>query len=180
MKLYELSQAQEQYRNSIERLILDMTDPDTGEFLASDESVEAMMTLSDLAQMTEADLDSKAETIGLFIIDLDAEADAIKEQEAKLAKRRKTIEKKSAWMRAYLSQNIAGRKIKTPRVTINWRKSSAVEVDSEFLAWARENGDQYLRYKDPEVNKTAIKDAIRAGTEVPHASIVERETILIK
>ena len=180
MRLSELSAAQEKYRDAIERLIIEMTDPETGEFLASDDNVEAVMTLNDLAQMTEADLDAKAETIALYVLDIDAEAKAIKEQEQKLAKRRKTLENKGNWLRSYLSSNLHGRKVSTPRMQITWRKSTVVEVEDEFVAWAMENGDQFLRYKAPEVDKTALKNAIKSGADVPFAGLVERESMNIK
>ena len=180
MKLYELSQAQETYRAELEYRIAQMTDAETGEFTATDEDMATLAHLSEAATLAEVDLDDKAETIALFVLDLDAEAKAIKEQEQKLAKRRKTLENKSDWLRAYLSSNITGRKVKTPRVTIGWRKSTAVETDDQFVEWALESGDQYLRFKTPEVDKTAVKEALKAGLEVPHATLVERETMTIK
>lgn len=180
MKLYELSQAQETYRAELEYRIAQMTDAETGEFTATEEDMARLAELSEAATLAEVDLDDKAETIALFTLDLDAEAKAIKEQEQKLAKRRKTLENKSEWLKAYLASNITGRKIRTPRVTIGWRKSTAVETDDDFLVWAMSNDDQYLRFKSPEVDKTALKEALKAGVEVPHAALVERETMTIK
>jgi hypothetical protein len=72
-----------------------------------------------------------------------------------------------------------GEKFKTARLSVSYRTSKAVEVDNEFLKWAMSNGEQYLRYKEPEVDKTAVKEALEKG-EVPHAALVERVSVTIK
>ncbi|MCD8008466.1 MAG: siphovirus Gp157 family protein, partial [Clostridiales bacterium] len=58
--------------------------------------------------------------------------------------------------------------------------SNAVEVDDEFVAWAAQSGVTFLRYKAPEVNKSAIAAAIKDGQTVPHATMVQRQNLSIK
>ena len=72
-----------------------------------------------------------------------------------------------------------GETIKTARVIVSYRSSKSVNLLPGFLEWAMEN-DKYLRYKDPEPDKKAITDAIKAGGEVPFAELVTNITVTIK
>lgn len=65
-------------------------------------------------------------------------------------------------------------------MAISYRKSTAVELDDNFVEWAQENADDLLTYKAPEPNKTAIKDRLKEGGELSHATLVERQNISIK
>lgn len=184
MKLYELTAAQEAYRAEIAAHIAEMTDPDTGEFLGTETDMATLGALTDAESATEADIEAKAETIGLTIIDMEAEAAAIKAEEQKLAKRRNTLENKAKWLRGYLSSNMVGHKMSTPRFTMTWRTSRAAEVNPEdtakFIEWAERNADQYLRFKAPEINKVELKKALEAGASIPYAELVTRNNMSIK
>tara|TARA_R110000744_G_scaffold25522_11_gene63290 strand:+ start:947 stop:1468 length:522 start_codon:yes stop_codon:yes gene_type:complete len=63
-----------------------------------------------LAAVTGA-FDAKAESIGRFILDLEGDAKKIKDEEARLAKRRKTIENKAGWLRGYLRNEMSASRI---------------------------------------------------------------------
>ena len=39
---------------------------------------------------------------------------------------------------------------------------------------------QYLKFEEAELDKTAVKKAIKAGEEVPGCVLVERQNIVIK
>ena len=148
--------------------LLNLIDEETGEVLDYEKFVEL-----NLAR------DEKIENIGLWIKDLKAEASALKAEKDALAKRQKTAENKAERLTNYLQMMLEGEKFKTPRLSVSYRTSKAVEVDNEFLSWAMANGEQYLRYKEPEVDKTAVKEALEKG-EVPHAALVERVSVTIK
>ena len=148
--------------------MLNLIDEETGEVLDYERFVEL-----NLAR------DEKIENIGLWIKDLKAEASALKAEKDALAKRQKTAENKVESLTRYLQMMLEGEKFKTPRLSVSYRTSKAVEVDNEFLSWAMANGEQYLRYKEPEVDKTAVKEALEKG-EVPHAALVERVSVTIK
>jgi len=149
--------------------MLNLIDEETGEVLDYEKFVEL-----NLAR------DEKIENIGLWIKDLKAEASALKAEKDALAKRQKTAENKAESLTRYLQMMLEGEKFKTPRLSVSYRTSKAVEVDNEFLSWAMANGEQYLRYKEPEVDKTSLREAIESGEEVPHASLVERTGVVIK
>ena len=72
-------------------------------------------------------------------------------------------------------QAIGARKIESPRNVISLAKTAPkMVVDDDFTAWAEANGrDDLLTYKQPEPNKSAIKEAIQSGAEIPFAHIEE-------
>ena len=106
-----------------------------------------------------------------------AECKAIKAEEDALAKRRKAGENKAERLKAYLDYVLGGENFKTSRVAVTHKKSQAVELGETFMQTAT---DEFLRFKDPEPNKTAIMAALKAGIVVPGAQLVERTSTTIK
>ena len=47
-----------------------------------------------------------------------------------------------------------------------------------YLAYALD--ENFLRYKEPEADKTAIKEAIKAGQTVKCATLIENTSVIIK
>jgi hypothetical protein len=75
------------------------------------------------------------------------------------------------------------KKIDKPRARISLRnnaESVQIEDDTEFVNWAMNNREDLLRYKDPEISKTAVKQALNDGEEIPGASLVRTKSVLIK
>lgn len=161
MKLYEINAALEELLNQV--------DPETGELMCDFDALEEL----NLAR------EEKLENLACYIKNLSAEAAAIKAEEENLAARRKTLETSAKSAKEYLASQLNGEKFETARVKIGWRKSSAVQLDDSFLAWAMEN-DKFLRYKDPEPDKKAITDALKAGETVPGAELVTNYSMSIK
>ena len=161
MKLYEIDQA-----------ILALVDPETGEIL----DYEAFAELK-LAR------EEKVEGMALWCKNLDAEAAAIKAEENALAERRKPLERKSANLKKYITEILAGDKFTTARVACTFRKSKSVEIldEAEFIRTMQEGQHfEYLKYSPPTVNRTEITNAIKAGKEVPGAQLVEKSNLSIK
>ena len=52
--------------------------------------------------------------------------------------------------------------------------------EGELLDWAQKNDDSDVTYKDPTISKTAVKEAIEAGREIPGAHIETKQQIIIK
>ena len=122
---------------------------------------------------------TKAENTAQYIKELLYEAEAIKQEEAKLYQRRKAAENKAARLKEYLTFcfNVVGQdRLSTPAVKISFKPSTAVEVKS-----VADLPDVYKRVKTTvEADKTKIKDAIEAGEEVPGAYLVKKNNIQIK
>lgn len=149
--------------------LTELVNPETGEI----SDFEAFANL----QMA---LEEKKEGIALWYKNLTAEYEAIKTEANALNKRAEIVRNKADRLKEYLSTFLDGEKFETPRVTVKFTKSKALEVDDEFIDWAEEHNPDLLRYKTPEVDKTAVKDLIKQGEAFEHARLVERQNIQIK
>ena len=132
----------------------------------------------DALQITRSE---KLEGIACWIKNLKADAAAIKAEEDVLAERRRTIENKIKSLSEFLSNTLAGQKFSTPRVSVSYRTSKALEIadNDTFVAWASMFNPSLLRIKrDPD--KKAITDAINGGMDIPGAQIVERKSMQVK
>lgn len=154
----------------IDAAIVSLIDTETGE-VSDEEAFDAL----------QMERDKKVENIGLLLKNTVAEAKAIKEEEASLAARRKTVENKAERLKHLLDYALNGDKFSSPRLKVSYRKSSTVELAEGFTDWAMSNADDLLTYSDPKPNKTAIKAAIKDG-RVPEnlAAIETHENISVK
>lgn len=148
--------------------LLEQVDEETGELLCSYEELEALA----LAR------DEKLENLALYIKNKAAEAEAIKAEKQALEKRQKAALNRAEKARDFLARMLAGEKFTTPKVAVSWRKSEQVEVSMAFFT--DESNERFLRFKDPEADKTAIKAALKAGETVPGAEIVSKMNMSIK
>lgn len=162
MTIYEIDQAiQSAYENAL--------DPETGEI-----TDEGLFENIDRLQMER---DQKCENIACWVKDLKGDAEKIKAEARILTERAKAAEKKAEQLQSYLSYALHGEKLKTARCTISYRASKSVEVDPDALEVLPA---RFLRVKDPELNKKAIGDALKAGEEVPGCRLVENVSMIIK
>ena len=124
--------------------------------------------------------EEKIENTALWYKNLVAESKAIREEEKALAERRKTLENKAENLKNFINRTLDGNKFSTSKVAISYRKSTAVEVDDEFIDYAMKNNNDLLTFKRPEPNKTVIKGMLQGGFDIPHAELVERNNMSIK
>ena len=131
-------------------------------------------------------LDVKIENIGLYIKNLNAEAEMIKHEEDNLARRRKANEGKIASLTNYLNGYLAACypneedrrkwKFKTPRVVLGYRKSTSVEVPN-----LEELDKEFIKIKtETSADKVAIKNAIKSGKEVKGAYLKDNINLSVK
>lgn len=159
MTLYELTQAMENFDLEI--------DPYTGEILNADELDQLQM-----------EHDEKLKNCVHYYKNMLAEAEAIKAEKLRLADRQRTAEKKAEWIKSYIAMDLNGEKFEPKddvTVRVGWRKSTAVECDDVFKV-----SDEYLRYKEPELDRKKVKEALKAGEEVAGCYLVTRNNISIK
>jgi hypothetical protein len=170
LTLYEINQ---QLMDAVEYSV----DPDTGELLDGKE-------LEDKINEIKLSLDDKISNIACFIKSLEAEANAVKEEKMKLAKRQKTLENKATWLRQYLDGYLALNideeelpkfKYKDSRCQIGYRKSQKVDVFDE-----KQLSDKYLIPQPPKVSLTDIKEDIKKGIPVDGADLIVRYNLNIK
>ena len=162
MTLYEINEA---IQEALEKAV----DPETGEI-----TNEAVLVEYEQLQM---DRDQKIENIGCFIKNLEADAKAIKDEAKNLAARAKVAENKAERLRSYLEFCLAGEKFQSPRLAVSFRHSKKVEVDPDKIY---DIPDDFLRYKEPEPDKKAIGEALKAGEIIPGCTLVESTSMIIK
>ena len=159
MTLYELSEAMRNFELQI--------DEETGEILNAEE-----------LDLLAIDHDLKLKNCVWWYKNKKAEAEALKAEKMKLAARQKTAERQAEWMKDYIDMDLDGKPFKPEDdVTVNvaYRKSTTVECTSIF-----DVPDEYLRYKEPELDKEKIKKAFKEGIDVEGCRIVEKNNIQIK
>lgn len=162
MKLYE-------YPKELESILEQCMDPESGEIIEDD--------LWNAYEALQMERDQKAEGIGCWIKDLEAEAKAIREEERALAARRRSAENQAERLRRYLQFSLRGEKFSTPRLSVWYKKSQKVEVDENRL---NEIPERFLRYKQPEVAKEDVRKALVAGETVPGCALVDNVSMIIK
>lgn len=153
--------------NAIEAL-LEQEDLETGELLCDFDQLEALMM----------EKETKLENIALYIKNKTAEAEAIKAEKMSLEKRQKQAATKADRARAFLEEYLKGEKFSTPKVAVSYRRSEQVEVSDDFFT--AESNERFLRYKDPEADRVAIKAALKNGETVPGAEIVTKTNMQIR
>ena len=145
--------------------LLSVVDTDTGEIL-------------DTARFDELQLehDEKVENIALWIKNLNADAEAYKNEKNAFAEREKRAKNKAESLKSYLTDTLNGRKFSTLNVEINWRKSTSVEVDETKLPanWLREIPATHV------ADKVEITKALKAGETIEGATLVEHNNIQVK
>ena len=159
MKLYEIDEA-----------IMNLFDPDTGECVDYD-ALESL----------QMERDRKIEGIALWIKDLEADAVKIRNEEKALAERRRSMETKADNLTRFLAGVVGeGNKFSTSKCAISWRRSESVHVVNYDELKQDPYADNYLRYKDPEVDRAAIKAAIKDGLTVMGAELVTNNNMQLR
>ena len=124
------------------------------------------------------DREQKIENIALWIKNLKADAEALKEEKNAFAERQKAAENKAESLKQYLTRYLNGETYKSPKVAVSFRRSEAVQIND--IAAIEAFDDKYIKYSEPTADKTAIKAAIKAGINVPGAELIQSSNIQIK
>lgn len=148
----------------IDTRLYSLLDEETGEIT----DIEAF-------EKIQLERDEKIENIALWVKNLKADVEALKAEKLTFAERQKAAEKKIDSLKHLLSDALGGQNFKTSRVALSFRKSTEVQIDD-----IDELSDKYLRYKDPEPDKAAIKAAINEGKEIAGAKLVSKINLQIK
>lgn len=157
----------------IDHDILDCVDMETGEILDA-EKLDAL----------QMEREHKLEGVSLWVKDLTAEANAVKEEADKLTARKRALDNKITALKSWLLIALNGEKLKTPRCNVYQTHSQRVSVEDEaelvkFLE-TLEDPEQFLRFREPELRKDEIKKALKDGTIIPGASLETTESVVIK
>lgn len=148
----------------IDQTIMNCVDAETGEIIDTEQLDKLQM-----------ERETKLENVACWIKELKAEAEALKAEKMAFAERQKVAENKMESLKKYLVYALNGQAFKTTRASVSFRKSQAVEIADIYKL-----DENYLRYKEPEADKVAIKEAIKADKAVAGATLVENTSVIIK
>ena len=171
MKLYEVNE-------EILRLTdLITVDEETGEVSGDMDEVCAQI---DALQMERRSI---LEFLAKLVLNLRADISALKAEEDRLRDRRSRLEKKVERLLQILDRECAGEKTDLGVATLQYRKTSRVEVTDavKAVSWLkRRKLTDCFRIPAPEVAKTAVKKLLAAGTKVPGCTLVEDRSYSLK
>lgn len=143
-----------------------MVDTESGE-LFDEEAFEAL----------KLEREKGIESLILWVKNLEADAKALKEEKLAFADRQKKTENKAKSIRAYIERLLDGKKFSTVKASATFRTTEAVEFDASFIF---DVPAEYLRFAEPELQKTEVKKALKNGIAVPGCTLVKRQSMTLK
>lgn len=162
MKLYELSEMYQNVWNLIEDDEVDI------------EAVEIAL------KQIEDNIEAKAEGTAKLIKSIDGDIATLKEEENRLAKKRKALENKQKNIKAYLEYQLIAMgidKVKTPLFTVALQNNppSVRFIDEDLIPESYK-----VRTELVSIPKKLILDDIKAGKEVAGVEVVQSKSLRIR
>ena len=158
MKLYELNESFQQIQTLIE---------------------EGQEGLQDTLESIELAIEEKLENIGKVIKNLEAEASAFKEEEKRLADRRRSLENNIKHLKQYAENSMVvtgDKKIKAGLFTFAIQKNPpSVSVFNDVIV-----PKKYYVPVDPKLDKTKIKEDLKNGENIPGVELKQSESLRIR
>ena len=148
-----------------------LIDEETGELISVSQALDAL----------RMEREEKLENVACWVKNLCAEADAIREEENRLVKRRKAAETKAANLKSWLLAAMTREdgttdKLKTGRVMVSVKRNPPSTVVDDALLPST--------YKVAKItyqaNKELIKRELLSGGEVPGAHLEYGRSVIIK
>lgn len=135
----------------------------------------------------EEAFEDKAINIAVIVKSMRAEAEQLKAEKLRLAKRQSRKEKAAERLEQYLlnsMQAIGREKIDKPQAVIKVKKnpeSTVVDNEKSFIEWAEANGyTDLLKYKDPDIKIKEVKDLLKRNVKLPFVHLERKNKISIE
>ena len=164
LSLYQLSST---YLEALDNL----TDPEM------DLPIEAV---TDTLEGLSGEMEEKAINVAKFMRNIEATANAIKEAETAMAKRRKALENRASWMKDYLKgsmEHTGITKIECPYFKLSIQKNPVSVSILNEKSIPEKFKEQVTSWK---IDKTAIKEAIKSGESIPGAELINGTRLAIR
>lgn len=177
MALYELTG---QYLQLQQMLDVDPAD------MSPEEYADYQQAVKDTMEALTGDIEEQADNLACIVKDLKAQADGLKNEADRLTKRAQAKVARAKSLTEFLYSQMAltgNRKIETTRNVLTIKKTpAAVKVHDEtaFWAWAQLGNDGFTRQAAPEMDKKAVREALKAGQEIPGVTLESGETLSIR
>jgi len=160
MKLYELTSN----FNQLQQIIEDGADQEA---------------IHDTLQAIDEAIDDKVQGAALLIRNIEAQAEAIKVEEKRLADRRKFFENNCKNIKDYLYQQMVAvdkRRVKGALVTVGIQKNPAsLEIAADAAI-----PPEYMITQEPKVDKKALLAAVKDGMQWDGITIKQGESVRIR
>lgn len=118
----------------------------------------------------------KIENVALWIKNLESDVLALKAEKEAFAARQKAAENKVDGLKKWLAAALQGDKFSTAKCAISFRRSEQVDIRDESLV-PKEFLKETITYKP---DRTAIKEAMKAGQEISGCLLIENLNPQIK
>jgi hypothetical protein len=130
-----------------------------------------------LGSLTDS-LETKLESIGRVIGELDREQDTLAAEAERLMSRAKKAKDRRDWLKGYVTRCLQAATlttVKTEHYTFSLRRSQAVDVKWDELP------EQYMKQKiETSADKRLIAEDLKAGATIPGARLVENFSLQIR
>ena len=148
-----------------------LVDEETGELISVAQALDAL----------SMEREAKLENVACWVKNLSAEADAIREEEIRLVKRRKAAETKAANLKSWLLAAMTREdgttdRIKTARVAVSVKRNPPSTVVDDALLPSSYKVAKITYQADKEL----IKRELLSGGEVPGAHLEYGRSVMIK
>ena len=170
-KMWELPYEIEDRFDKIDEI---MNDPD----FEGDREEAAQMLLDEIVALGE-ERDQKYEWLAMQISNKNAEAELLKAEEQRLAKRRRAAENRVKSMKSFLQQNMEMFGIEKKTAGI-FKLSIQNNAESVVLDWSPEDLPTEYRRVTIEADKALIKEALKAGEVLDFAHLERTRSLRIK
>lgn len=196
MKLFDYAESFEELFNSLDAISdYEPQKNEEGEYIDDDGNIiddlaavkaDMLQAWYDTLDGIEEGFEAKAENIACYLKQLSGELEMLKQQKAAFERRRKSKENQIEGLQNYLircMEKINRKSIDAPKakITVKLNPEAAEVIDEAlFIKWAAANAPEYLRPKDPDINKTKLKTDLKLGKEIPLAELKRKKSLTIK
>lgn len=118
----------------------------------------------------------KLENLGRWMLNLEAEEKALADQEKRFKERKDAVKKKRESIKSYVGAFLNGKPYKCTDFEFKFRKTESVAFNGDIYKVP----EDYLRYKEPELDKAKIKKALKDGVEIPGCTLEVKQSLSIK
>jgi len=139
-------------------------------------------TFKDTLEGLTGDFELKVTNVSMYVRNIEASVEAIREAEKQMSNRRKAMENKINRLKQYLKDNMIRTgitKVDCPYFQLSLRNNpETVEVIN-----LDEITPEYFDIPPlpaPVLNKKAVKDAIKSGIEINGAKLIQNQSLQIK
>lgn len=150
------------------------------DFLTDPEQNLPIEAVNGTLEALTGELEEKAINVAMFLKNMEATAEAIKNAEVEMAKRRKALENRVQWLKDYLKDNMLHTgvtKIECPyfKLSVQANPAAVAVFDEDVIPLLYKQ--QIVSWK---VDKLAIKTALHNGQVVPGATLTNGKRLVIK